>query len=41
MPDVLKQLRHPTAYDMQRALLHAPQLSSRDYRHITVVPVSS
>ena len=40
MPDVLPQLRHPTAYDMQRALLHAPQLSSRDYRHITVVPVS-
>jgi taurine dioxygenase len=40
MPDVLPQLRHPTAYDMQRALLHAPQLSSRDYRHITVAPVS-
>jgi taurine dioxygenase len=36
----LPVLRHPTAYDMQRALLHAPQLAPRDYHHIKAAPLS-
>jgi len=36
----LPTLRHPTAYDMQRALLHGPQLSPRGYRHLQVAPLS-
>lgn len=36
----LPVFRQPTAYDMQRAVAHPPQLAPRKYQHLQVAPLS-